>query len=305
MIGGRGKSAGTSLLPGAVLVLWSAVASAQLGNQLAALNQLCRDPIAKGNFEDALRVCRRVSFDIGKLAPGSPEFIASLVNIGDVKRLVENYVDADAFYQEALKVIERSRGKDSAAALDMMERIVEIKIKRGKFLDAETVLTRSIAIRAKGAAANDPDVAIVRLRHADLQSLSHQFPEAERNYAAVIAIFAAGSERTADAYRTAVRHLAETLEREQKFQRAEIEYLRLLDLTMQRPPNAKALTVAQVLDRLGFVVEQQNRRADALSYYQRELTLLKATGGAQDLVANLEAQIAALRPATAADLKRN
>lgn len=288
----RATVAGIVGLIGAVL---SMPARAQLGNELTALNQLCRMSIAAGDYEEALRVCRRVSFDIAKLAPGSPEHVTSLVNIGDVKRLVANFVDADALYQDALKLVERGPGKDGPVAQALLAQIVEVKIKRGKFLDAEVLLRRALEQRKKISAPDDPVLTQLRLRHADLQSLSHQFPEAEKNYAAVIAILARGGQPMAELHRVALQHLAETLERQQKYQRAELGYLDLLSAIESAPPSPDArLSLPQVLGRIGFVVEQQGRQREAARYYARELTLLKTSGAAPDVIANLEARLSTL-----------
>lgn len=273
-------------------------ADAQLAAELNGLNGLCTAAIRSGDTEEALRTCRRVSFDIERLAPGSQAYITSLTNIGEIKWQVANYVDADAFYGDALKAVEAISGRNTPASLPLLGKIVETKIKRGKFIDAEAVLRRAIAIQRKGAAPNDPALAALRLRQADLQALSHQYPEAERGYLDVITVFAAGGAASDAMLRTGLQHYAELLEREQKFARAEAQYLRLLAL-VEKKPSDTSLSPAAVLDRLGYLAEQLDRQADAMSYYQRELALLRALSGKPDDkaddIGNLEAKLSSLK----------
>jgi len=61
----------------------------QVATSLAALNAVCRSAIDSHNFDTALRLCKRVSFDASKLAPGSQAHITSLINIGDIKSLTD------------------------------------------------------------------------------------------------------------------------------------------------------------------------------------------------------------------------
>lgn len=288
------------------LVLFSASwpLSAQLPREIDGLNGLCRDSIAAADMEEALRICRRVSFDIARLAPGSQAHVDSLIRIGDVKWAAGNYVDADAWYREALTLIGNDSVEARAAALPLIQRIIETKLRRGSYLDAELLMQQALALIPDSVPADDPGRTRLRLRHADLQSHSQQHSEADATYRDVIAIFAAGGPDAIGDHRQAVRRYAESLEREQKFARAEAEYRTLITLTPAGPapppligPDGDAEAVLgeiELLDRLAYTVLQQGRREEALGHYQRELLLMKAADAAPVDVASLQARLAAL-----------
>lgn len=298
-------------LMAAILLLLPGTVLAALDRELDGLNGLCRASIAAGDPEEALRLCRRVGFDIARLAPGSPAHIASLINVGDVKWAAGNYVDADSWYQDALGLIVRSQGADFAAALPLVERIVETRLRRGRYLEAEQTLRQALAMLPSTLPPGDLGRARLRLRHADLLSQSHQFIEAERSYQEVIAIFAAGGPATAAIHRSALRHYAESLEREQKFARAEPVYRELLARLPAEAESAApdaaasgepALDKPAILDRIGYLLVQQGRFNEAQACYRRELQLLRQAGRRDVEIGNLEARIATLgdRPTTPA-----
>ena len=281
-------------------------AEAQLERETTALNKLCRNAMAGPDLEEALRICRRIRFDVGKLAPGSRSEVQSLVNLGDVQRLVSNQVDADAYYTAALALVDG--GRNDAMALVLMNTLIEVKASRGKFLETELMLRRAIALQQKLKA--DPlDVARLGLRLADTQSQSHQFLLAEPLYGEIIegldAQAATLGAPAADLQAVAVKGLAETLERQQKLERAEVQYLRLLNTNNFGTPGARdaGLSKAQVLDRLGFITEQLGRSSDAIDHYDHELKLLRqmpadAASTRDTEIANLSAKLTTLRAST-------
>ncbi|HEY0342772.1 MAG TPA: tetratricopeptide repeat protein, partial [Steroidobacteraceae bacterium] len=255
-----------------------------------------RAAIDRRDFDEALRLCKRVSFDASKLAPGSPEHIASVINIGDIKDLVENYVDAEAYYASALVLVERADGKDSAAAAQLLTTLVEMKVKRGKFLDAEVVMQRLLALREKAAGPQDTGVAIVRTRYADLLSQSRQFAEAELAYGHAIGVLEHGGAEAADAYALAVRHLAEMYERRSQYNQAEVQYQRLLNIVERRATGDG--TLATTLDRLAHVCEEQNKWSQAAALYQREISTLSATDASPEVAHAIQAKLTELSSAS-------
>ena len=259
---------------------------------LAALNAVCRSAIDRRDFDEALRLCKRVSLDASKLAPGSPEHIASVVNIGDIKNLVENYVDAEAYYASALMLVERADGNDSAAAAELLATLVEMKIKRGKFLDAEVVMHRLLAMREKAAGPQDAGVAIVRARYADLLSQSRQFAEAELAYGHAIGVLEHSGAEAAGAYELAVRHLAEMYERRSQYNQAEVQYQRLLNIVERRASGDG--TLATTLDRLAHVCEEQNKWSQAIALYQREMSTLSAANASPEIAQTIQIKLTEL-----------
>ncbi len=212
----------------------SAAPPAEVTRGLGALNAVCKSVIARGDYDEALRVCKRIGLDAAKMAPASKEHVASLVNIGDIKAFVENYVDADSYYVAALQLVDRTEGPNSERAAQLLTRLVEFKVKRGKYLDAEVLAKRLLSIREQAAGADDPGVAVVRARYADLLAASRQFPQAEDAYGRAIAVLERGGAKTAPAYALAVQRLAEMYERRAQYRQAEVQYQRLLDVVEQR-----------------------------------------------------------------------
>jgi tetratricopeptide (TPR) repeat protein len=142
--------------------------------------------------------------------------------------------------------------------------MIEIKAKRGKFLDAEVLMQRLLATLERTAGAEDAAVAVARTRYADLLSQSRQFPEAEEAYGRAIGVLEHAGTGSADAYARAVRHLAEMYERRAQYSQAEVQYRRLLDIVERRALGAEAL--ATTLDRLANVCEQQNKWSDCAAH---------------------------------------
>lgn len=285
-----------------LLAAFAGPVQADLTRAVAGLNQLCRNAMESPDTEQALRICRRIRFDVGKLAPGSSAEVQALVSLGEVQRSVGNQVDADSYYSEALSLVDG--GKNDALALQLIETLVEVKVSRGKFLEAAAVMGRALALQARHAPGDTLGRLRLELKQADIQSQSHQYLVAEDHYAAVLQTLstlpAANSALTA----TAVQGLAETLERQQKFERAEQQYLRLLALGEPAIPStsSRPLDALQLNDRLGYVIEQQGRVGEAIGYYQQALGLLTAandtvslTGDHQADIANLDARIGALQ----------
>jgi tetratricopeptide (TPR) repeat protein len=277
----------------AMLALQCAASPARAGDVssgLAALNRLCRSAIAHADNDEALRVCHRVGNDLARLAPGSTEQIASLVNIGDIKTKVENFVDADAYYSAALKLTEKADGPQSAGVAALLATLVETKVTRGKFLDAEALMKRLLATREAAAGADDPEVALVRLRHADMLAESHQFPEAELAYTAAVAVLAAGGAATVTGYADGLQHLAELYERRAQYQQAERQYRLLLHQVEQSWPASARLP--DTLARLAYVCDQQDKRSEAEALYRRALAVAQAPGATTEIAARIQTRLA-------------
>jgi tetratricopeptide (TPR) repeat protein len=280
-----------SLLCGTSALAWSAAPADQVTAGLEALNAVCRSNIDSHNFDAALRLCKRVSFDASKLAPGSQAHIASLINLGDIKSLVENYIDADAYYASALALVERVEGKDSPQAAQLLTMMVEIKTKRGKFLDAEVLMQRLLATLERTAGAEDAAVAVARTRYADLLSQSRQFPEAELAYSRAIGVLEHAGAAWTDPYALAVRHLAEMYERRSQYIQAEVQYRRLLDIVERRALGAE--TLATTLDRLANVCEEQDKWSEAAKLYRREMSTLSASA-APEIMGRIQTKLSEL-----------
>jgi tetratricopeptide (TPR) repeat protein len=277
----------------ASLTLLSAFAPAHahdIRSGLSALNQLCRSTIDRADYDEAQRVCKRINFDAEKMAPGSPEHIASVLNMGDIKARVENFVDADAYYASALQLVERAEGPQSEAAARILSSLIEFKVRRGKYLDAVVLAKRMLAIREKVPGPPDLNVAITRARYADLLSQSHQFPEAEAQYKRAIAVLETAG--TPEVYARSVQRFGEMYERRAQFKQAEQQYRRLVSIVEGSALGYRLL--AGAYDRLAYVCEQQDKVSEAAAFYRKAMATLQGTSAPPEVVARIQAQLAAL-----------
>lgn len=282
----------------ALMALASApTGSHEVGSRLEALNQLCRATIEKRDYDEAQRICKRITFDAEKMAPGSNAHLVSILNMGDIKARVENYVDADAYYTTALQLVDRNTGPDSEEAVGILTQLIEFKVKRGKYLDAAVLAKRALAIREQSGGANDIRVAVARARYADLLSQSHQFLDAEVVYAQALGALEHGGAPTAETYALTAQHFGEMYERRSQYKQAEQQYRRVVEIVQRNGLSYRLL--AGAYDRLAFVCDQQDRPADAAALYRRAIATLRGTPTSPEVLARLQAQLAALQPAPA------
>jgi poly(beta-D-mannuronate) lyase len=259
---------------------------------LDALNQMCRSTIEKGDYDEAQRICKRISFDAESMAPGSSAHITSLLNMGDVKARTENYVDADQFYARALRFVESPDGADSEQAADILASMMEFKVRRGKYLDAAELSKRVLAIREKLDGADSVRAALARARYADLLSQSHQFPEAEVVYGRAIAVLERAGASQAEPLALTVQHLGEMFERRSQYAQAETQYRRVVSIAERSGLSYRVL--AGALDRVAYACEQQDKNTEAATYYRRALQTLRGTPTPAAVLTRIEARLAAL-----------
>jgi poly(beta-D-mannuronate) lyase len=262
---------------------------------LDALNQLCRSTIEKGDYDEAQRVCKRISFDAQSMAPGSAAHITSLLNLGEIKARTEKYVDADGYYSSALQLVERSEGADSEQATQIIGTLMEFKIRRGKFLDASKLSQRLLANREKLDGADSDRATVARARYADLLSQSHLFPEAEATYRRAIEVLERAGPRQAETLALTVQRFGEMYERRSQYAQAEAQYRRVVSIVEQGGLSYRLLAAA--LDRVGYACEQQDKVAEAASFYRRAIATLKGTPTSPDVVTRIQARLAALSSA--------
>ncbi len=249
-----------------MLLAWRCAGASDVAESLDALNRLCRSTIEKGDYELAQRTCRRVTFDLKAMAPGSAAHIASVMNMGDIKARIENYVEADAWYSSALQLVERVYGTNSEQAADLLTMIVGFRVRRGKYLDAIALTRRVLSIR---------EDAVVRARYAELLSQSRMFVEAEAEYRRAIEVLALGGARDAEVLAVAVQQLGEMYERRAQYRQAELQYRRVVEIVERYGLSYRML--AGALDRVAYVCEQQDEPGEAAAFYRRALETLRDT----------------------------
>jgi len=154
---------------------------------------------------------------------------------------------------------------------------------------------RLLVMRERAAGPQDPQVAIVRTRYADLLSQSHQFPEAELAYGRAIGVLERAGTESTEAYALAVQHLAEMYERRSQYIQAQVQYRRLLDIVERGALGAEAR--AMTLDRLAHICEERKEWPEAAELYRNEMSLLGSTGATAQTIDRVQAKLAGLESA--------
>jgi len=275
-------------------------AHAQSSNtELAALNQLCRLATASGDYSEAAAVCRRARFDASKLAPGSNEHIASLINEAELKVKLGNHVDAVDIYGRALQMIEqRPGGGATAEAAVLLERRAESQMARGKNYEAELILRRALGIREKLFGPTSIKTAITRVRHADTLTILQQQFDALEQYRKALKVFEAGGVETRDRYLATRLSVAELLSRQSRREEAEVEFNRLLDDAQKLPKKSEYVIAAY--DRLAWLQGLKGNVDSARGIYQREIEEIGTSGLRKDLMPQIDERLKALPVAESA-----
>ncbi len=275
-------------------------AQAQSSNkELDALNQLCRQATAGGDFSEAAAVCRRARFDASKLAPGSNEHIASLINEAELKVKLGNHVDAVDIYARALKMVEqRSGGAATAQAAVLLERRAESQMARGKNYEAELILRRALEIREKLFGPKSIKTAITRVRHADTLTILQQQFDALDEYRRALLVFESGGTETRDRSLATRLSIAELLSRQSRREEAEAEFNRLLDDAQKAPKKSEYVIAAY--DRLAWLQGLKGDADGARGIYQREMDEIGTSGIRKDLVPQIDERLKALPVAESA-----
>lgn len=274
-------------------------AHAQSSNkELAALNQLCRQATASGDYSEAAAVCRRARFDASKLAPGSNEHIASLINEAELKVKLGNHVDAVDIYGRALQMVEQHGGGATAEAAVLLERRAESQMARGKNYEAELILRRALGIREKLFGPASIKTAITRVRHADTLTILQQQFDALEQYRKALKVFEAGGNETRDRSLATRLSIAELLSRQSRREEAEVEFNWLLD-DAQKPPRKSEYVIA-AYDRLAWLRGLKGDVDGARGIYQREIDEIGTSGLRKDLMPQIDERLKALPVAESA-----
>jgi len=272
------------------------VPPADVRTGIGSLIEQCRIYINGGDYEEALRRCKSAQSNAERLAPNSEEHVTSIVGIGDLKRLERNYVDADVYYTKALQIVDSIQDTQNPPdPAPLLDKLVDIKVKRGKLLEAQILASRLQKMKEAQLGPRSVEVAKLRARDADLLSQSHQFPEAEQAYMSAIDVLEHAGASNYASYAQTLQRLAETYERQGKYQRAEGQYRKLLAVVEGKKSgmNWDVLT----LDRLGYVCEQLEKPAEALAFYEREMSLLRASGAPEEVAQSLQIKLSRLASA--------
>lgn len=265
--------------------------------EMAALNGVCRRLIDSGDDVRASSICRRVNLEVAKLAPDSPEYLTSLVNLAELKRKQNNNLAADSLLADALIQLEKIGKGETLEAAELLELQAEAKVSRGKVFEAEPSLRRAVKLRETLNGPASLEAASTRVRHATVLGMLQQFQAAHVAYRRSLSVYEHGGGATRDEYLRTQHMIAELLHRQARYSQAEVEYRRLLDDASQAP--AVSDLVVAALDRLAWLALQDGRAEDAVALYRREIAELGTSVANSGAVRAAELRIEAAMQASA------
>ena len=151
-----------------------------------------KHPIVAGSWDDlgrTLRDQRRYAdaesmFNMAlaifqKTSPDSLDLALCLNNLGNVKRLREQFDEAKLLHQQALSIWQKILGKDTQDAAWTLAYLTRLEMARGKLDEARSYAGQCRAILERLWGDLHPDLAIVAYLDAELLSKSGQVDQAE------------------------------------------------------------------------------------------------------------------------------
>lgn len=276
------------------LMLLTAVPNAEAEDSLSALNAVCRKQI-DAHSEDADAICRRVTFNLSKLAPGSPEHIQSIINLGDIRLLDKHYIDAAPFYTTALALSDK-RDKNSLATAKILETLAFTKLSYAKYDDARGYAERALAIRDRLGIGHGVEASVTRVMLGDLLAVLTDFPLAESTLKQARDDLAAAGPGARMEYLNAQKHLSDLYELQHRYELAYDAFTRLLSIAAAEPPIVAM--VGRAHEELGWICSELHRDDEAHMHYSKALEILKEIGGDPSVVASIELRLQKLGPAT-------
>lgn len=278
-----------------VIALATPAVCLAVNTQAAAMNTLCRKAVER-NDESADNLCHRISFDIATLAPGSAEHIESLLNLGEIQARRQSYIDAAPYYERALAVAEQ-RGKETAQVADIIDVLADAKLRYSKFTEAEALLRRSLAIRAKLGQSGSIKAATARVMHADLLAVIGDFPTAESSYVRARDDLATAGPSARSAFLHAQLHLAQMYILQFRHPQAIRELQTLLEAASMAPADTDYLITSH--RELGWTYDQLGETDMAVQHLQKAVEGMRSRGDSSLEVEVIEAKIAELKGAAA------
>lgn len=258
-------------LLGYVLMVYS---SAAYSNERQALQFIsyCEYEInVTKNYEQAGKVCRRVSQNVKNILGPSQLYLRSIINEAELEWIQGKYPDAFYLYTEAADVAEVLN--DQAQLKKLRVRQADAEMFRGKSVDAE-ILMRDALRRQQASVPKDVlQEADLLSKHADILVALGQPRAAMQGY---LSAFEKLDLERIDHRPVLLRtqlHYAELFERQSRYVGAMASYHRLSDTASAMPESIEYMAIA--LRRMGWISGSLGNTGDARGFYQQFLKLVE------------------------------
>jgi tetratricopeptide (TPR) repeat protein len=271
-------------LAGEALAIFEAESGPTHPDVANVLNCIARIHVERADYAAAESCCRRASDimrEVRTLASGDDIdrlTVQCLTGLGDIRRMLGQYGDAEAPLQEAIAMGEAALGKDDEDVVTAVNSLAVLFKYSGRFDESAALYARALAATEAAGAGDD---ALATLLH-NIGGLEH----ARGNFAAgepaarrsvELRERALGPDHPAVAADLAA--LAAIVDGQGRHDDAEAMYVRALE-TFERVYGPDHYEVAVNLNNLAGVRHAQGRAGDAEALYRRALEIKERLLGA-------------------------
>jgi tetratricopeptide (TPR) repeat protein len=233
---------------------------------------------ARGNTITAREVLDQGAAKIGKELESQPGTQVRMMNtMGKVYQNLGLYGEAAPLLEHALE-LGRTLGDENPEVSASLVNLAGLYTDQAKYAQAESLLTRALAIREETAGGKHPDVAEVLHDLAVTYMRSGRYAEAESLYQETLAIQerALGPDHP-DVART-LKDLAFLYQQQDRHDDAEALYRRAL-ASVEKTLGSDHLDVARSVNNLAIVYFQRDKYDEAVPLYKRAVAIYEKVGG--------------------------
>lgn len=240
-----------------------------------SLIQLNRNLIGKRDIAGSwVVICQAKQLADSLLDPASPLAGRCLFNYGRTLHHKEDFIQAEAYYQQALLVQRKNTvayAEDLAGTLNAFAYLYSLM---ARYADAEALYYEALAIRKATLGDSHPDYAMSVNNLGSLFLTNGNLNEAERYFVEALGLRKEILGETHTDYAWSLNNLGVLYKRMGKYKRAEELYLQARDIwTGLYGP--KHILVATTMNNLANLYQETNRYAEAEAMYLQRLDIVK------------------------------
>jgi tetratricopeptide (TPR) repeat protein len=243
--------------------------------RLAAHHGLGSTLRMQGNYEAAeTRLREALAFADTRLAPGAPETVPILNELGVTSKYCGKFAQGEQYYRRALTILQAAHGKDHPTIATIYHNLGGLAHARGDYAAAEPLARKAVEIRERHHDPSHPAVAADKAALAPILDALGKQDEAENLLQQVLTTYIDHEDR----YEIGVtlHNLGSIAYRRGQIDAAEQHLARALDLKedLLGPDHPE---LAATLNNLGLVRHTRGDLANARAMYQRAITILERT----------------------------
>lgn len=240
-------------------------------------NVLVGSLIALDRYDEARSVAQQ-SLALGTAAYGAddPRLVGTLSALGLLARQLENYKDAEGYFERALAIQQRAPKPDLYDISDAMDDLGDLYGLEGRFDDGERLLLQSVKTREQLGAGQSFSKIFNDL--GNLYKDAGRLAESETAFKRALADDRARQDENHPNVAATMGNLASVLEDASRFAEAEIYYKKTL-LIYEKVFGPDHPTTAVGLSNLANNYRDQGRSQDALGLQQRVLAIYEKSSG--------------------------